>query len=106
MNMKKYLMMLFVFLCVSAGALAQDQLEITGTVTDAQGEPIVGATITVKDVSGLGVITNIDGHYKIKVERYKKLVFSYIGFKPVEVLVRGDKTVIDVKLNEEKVKLS
>lgn len=37
MNMKKYLMMLFVFLCVSAGALAQDQLEITGTVTDAQG---------------------------------------------------------------------
>lgn len=103
MNMKKYLMMLFVFLCVSAGALAQDQLEITGTVTDAQGEPIVGATITVKDVSGLGVITNIDGHYKIKVERYKKLVFSYIGFKPVEVLVRGDKTVIDVKLNEEKV---
>ena len=101
--MKKYLVMLFVLLGMTISAFAQERLEITGTVSDANGDPIIGVNVTVKDATGLGVITDIDGHYKIKVEPYKTLVFSYIGFQNVEVLIKGDKHVIDVKMSEEKI---
>ncbi len=47
-------------------------------------------------------ITNIDGKYNIKIQQYHTLVFSYIGYKPVSVLVKGDKKVIDVQMSEEK----
>ena len=86
---------------MTVSALAQETLEITGTVTDAKGEPIIGANVSKKDDPGLGAITNADGHYKISVKQYQTLVFSYLGFNKVEVLVKGDKTRIDVKMSEE-----
>ena len=60
--------MLFMLLGMAMNAIAQEQIEISGTVTDAAGEPMIGVSVAIKDASGLGVITNIDGHYKIKVE--------------------------------------
>ena len=95
--------MLFMLLGMAMNAIAQEQIEISGTVTDAAGEPMIGVSVAIKDASGLGVITNIDGHYKIKVETYKTLVFSFVGFQNVEVLVKGDKKIIDVKMAEEKI---
>lgn len=47
--MKKYLFMLVVMLSVAVGAVAQDIMEVTGTITDTKGEPLIGATVTVKD---------------------------------------------------------
>ena len=69
---------------VAANALAQEELVITGTVTDANGEPIIGANISRKDDPGLGAITNYEGKYKITAKQYQTLVFTYIGFKKVE----------------------
>lgn len=40
-------------------AMAQDQLDITGSITDNKGEPLIGVSITVKDEKGLGTISNI-----------------------------------------------
>jgi len=88
--------------CIVFNALAQEQLNISGTVTDAAGEALIGVSVTVKDAKGLGTITNIDGKYNIKIQQYHTLVFSYIGYKPVSVLVKGDKKVIDVQMSEEK----
>lgn len=91
-------------LCTTMGAWAQENLEITGTVADNTGEPLIGASVTVKSGNqGLGAMTDVEGHYKIKVKQYETLVFAYLGFKSVEVVVKGDKKVIDVKLSEEKV---
>lgn len=101
--MKKYLLMLFMMLGIAANALAQESLEISGVVTDPTGETIIGANVSVKDVPGLGAITNADGQYKIKVKQYQTLVFSYLGFEKKEVLIKGDKTRIDVQLSEESV---
>ena len=99
----KKLFILFWMLCgVTLNALAQEHLEISGTVTDATGEALIGVSVTVKDAKGLGTITNIDGKYNIKMQQYQTLVFSYIGYKPVSVLVKGDKKVIDVQMSEEK----
>ena len=100
--MKKLFILFWMSCCIVFNALAQEQLNISGTVTDAAGEALIGVSVTVKDAKGLGTITNIDGKYNIKMQQYQTLVFSYIGYKPVSVLVKGDKKVIDVQMSEEK----
>ena len=99
--MKKYLFMLVVMLSVAVGAVAQDIMEVTGTITDTKGEPLIGATVTVKDQAGLGSIANIDGIYKIKVKQYQTLVFSYMGFKTKEVLLKNATTRLNIKMEED-----
>ena len=98
--MNKYIVILLMLLG-TIGAWAQNELEITGTVTDETGEPLIGVSVVIKDVNGLGVISDIDGHYKIKAKQYQTLVFSYVGFKTEEVLLKGDKNVINVVLSED-----
>lgn len=100
--MKKLFILFWMSCCIVFNALAQEQLNISGTVTDAAGEALIGVSVTVKDAKGLGTITSIDGKYNIKIQQYQTLVFSYIGYKPVSVLVKGDKKVIDVQMSEEK----
>lgn len=89
--------------CMPLIAMAQDQLDITGSITDNKGEPLIGVSITVKDEKGLGTISNINGKYSIKIQQYQTLVFSYIGFKTVSILVKGDTKVINIKMQEEKI---
>ncbi len=100
--MKRILSLITLLLCVAFSARAQQQLEITGNVSDAQG-PLVGVSVIVKDAKGLGTVTDLDGNYKIKVGQYQTLVFSYLGYKEVNILVKGDKKSINVKMTEEKV---
>ena len=81
------------------GAQAQESIVVTGVVTDKNKEPLVGFNITVGDMVGLGTITDINGKYKIKMEPYHRLIFSYIGFDKVEVLVK-EQRVINVAMQE------
>ena len=97
--MKKYLAGFLLLLIIPLTALAQQSITVTGTVTDMQGEPMIGVNITVKDVAGLGTITDIDGKYSIKIEPYQSLIFSYIGFESQTILIKEQK-VLDVKLKE------
>ena len=99
--MKKYIALLLLALGTTLSALAQNEITITGRVTDQTGEAVIGGSVIVKDAKGLGTITDYDGNYKIKVQQYRTLVFSYIGYKTQEVLVKGDKTVINVQLQED-----
>ena len=99
--MKRYIILLFLVLGMSISALAQRELTITGHVTDATGEDVIGASVIVKDAKGLGTITDFNGNYTIKVQEYRTLVFSYIGYTPQEVLVKGDKTTIDIVMQED-----
>jgi tonB-linked outer membrane protein, susC/ragA family len=72
---------------------------VTGVVTDAQKEPLVGVNVAVKDVPGLGAITDINGKYKIAIEPYQRLIFSYVGFDKVEVLIK-EQRVVNVTMKE------
>ena len=75
---------------------------VSGVVTDANNEPLIGANVTVKNVPGLGAITNIDGKYTIKMQPYNRLVFSYIGYETQEILVKEEHTVnVVMKENKE-----
>ncbi len=95
--MKKYLVLFALLLCIPLTMAAQE-VTVTGTVTDAEsGETLIGVNITVKDVPGLGTITDADGKYSIKVEQYQTLVFSYVGYENYTELIKDQRTV-NVKL--------
>lgn len=95
--MNRFLLTGMLLLRVTFSTLAQEIVEVTGFVTDVNEEPIVGVSVFVTDAPGLGTVTDNNGNYKIKVERYKKLTFSYLGYEKQEVLVK-DALVINVTL--------
>ena len=83
----------------SLGAL-WGQHTVTGTVTSATGEPLIGVNILIKG-TGNGTATDIDGTYSIAGPDEKAvLVFTYTGFKGKE-LVPGALTTLDVVLDED-----
>ena len=51
---------------------------ITGTVVDETGEPMIGATVTVKG-TGVATATDINGHFSIKANTGATLVITFIG---------------------------
>jgi len=79
------------------------QTSITGTVTDANGEPVPGANVRVKGFSDLGTITDLNGSYSLSVPaEATALVFSFVGLKMQEVEIAGQ-TNISVTLQNEDV---
>ena len=69
---------------------------ITGNVKDDNGEALVGVSVLVKGTSK-GVLTDVDGNFKINVEKGDVLVFSFVGFKTQEIAV-GEQSAINVKM--------
>lgn len=105
-NMKKLLIVCISLLCFSISSMAQGATEITisGKVVDDGNLPLVGVNITIAEVAGLGTVTDINGEYKIKVERFKKLVFRYVGFQTQEILINEQKTVnVTMKISDDNV---
>jgi len=78
---------------------AQEQVTVKGRVTDTKGEAMIGVNITVVNVPGLGTVTDLDGYYQLRMERYQKLAFTYLGYEAVEILVK-DALTIDVTMKE------
>ncbi len=72
---------------------------VTGTVTDVDGNPLIGATVQIKGTTS-GTVTDMDGSYRITVPEDATLVFSYVGYSIEEVAVAGQ-TTINVQLEEE-----
>ena len=70
-------------LMVSAIMYAQ-QIEVSGTVVDQKGEPVIGATIKEKGTSN-GTVTDIDGNFRMSSDGKNNLVVSYIGYETQEV---------------------
>jgi len=97
--MNKFLLTYMLLLCVAFSTLAQEMVEVTGVVVDTKKEPLPSVSVFVTDAPGLGTTTDNQGRYKIKVERYKKLNFTYLGYKKQEILVK-DNFVINVTMEE------
>ncbi|MBS5524676.1 MAG: SusC/RagA family TonB-linked outer membrane protein [Alistipes sp.] len=77
---------------------------ISGFVTDASRQPVIGASIIVKGTT-IGTTTNVDGSYKLQLPRSTEpltLIVNYLGYTPVEVAV-NNRTSIDVTLKEDTV---
>ena len=92
--MKKQLLLLLFSLFAVVGFART----VTGTVTDATGEPLIGVTVMVQ--GGSGIATDFDGKYSVEVpDDNAVLNFSYVGMNPVSIKV-GSRSVVDVQMTE------
>lgn len=101
--MKRIIILLLAVVGCMQMTWAQNTIEVSGQVTDAAGDPLIGANVIVKNAKGLGVITDIDGNYSIKVDEHATLVFSYIGYENKEVSLKTGQQTLNVQMKEEKI---
>ena len=106
--MKKYILFFLslLFIGTTQGIYAQNAddnqlVEVSGIVLDETDEPLPGVNIVIKDRPGMGVITDINGNFSIKMQPYQRLVFSYIGYESQEILIK-EQRVIKIKMKEAK----
>ncbi len=85
-------------------AAVSQQRAVSGTVTDAGGQPLPGVTVVVKGTTQ-GTVTNSDGNYTISnVPEDATLVFSFVGMRTQEVDATG-RTAINMRMEEEAIGL-
>ena len=92
-------LLLGLLLAVDAAA----QRRISGTVTGDRREPLTGATILVKEIAGLGAVTDTEGRYELRLPDKKEytLTATYIGyFDAKQTLAADHGGVLDFQLNE------
>ena len=92
MSQKNYfkgmmLLVLFIALLSPMSVWAQS-IQLTGTVTDASNEPIIGASVVEKGTTN-GVITDFEGNFTINVSAKATIVISYVGFQTQEIALNG-----------------
>lgn len=74
-------------------SVSQEKYTLTGTVTEENGEPIIGANVVVKNTTN-GTVTDLDGNFSLEVNGKKvTITISYIGFTPQEMTVTSDKPI-------------
>lgn len=84
-----------VILVLVFGAIGIANGQISGTVTDDQGIPLVGASVVKKGTS-IGTTTDFDGKFTIDAILGDRLIVSFIGYEPLEVLANS--TILNVTL--------
>ena len=92
------LMVLGMLTAGSLGAYAQNT--VTGTVVDASGEPLIGASVQVKGTKS-GAVTDLDGHFTISnVKDGSDITISYVGYTSQTLTLKGS-TPVTVTLQED-----
>ncbi len=103
--MKQIIIIIAIILGFSNKSFSQEthqRIEVTGTVTDANNEPLIGVNVVVKESPTTAAITDINGKYRIRMEAYNRLVFSYLGYEPQEVLIK-EQRVVNIVMKETSV---
>lgn len=82
-------------------AWAQEEFIVKGIVTDKSKQTMPGVSVYIKNSPGIGVATDTDGAYKIKVKVSDVVIFSFVGYKTKEVLVSKKVETLNVVLEED-----
>lgn len=91
--MKRILFLLAPVLFVMIAFRPVNSHTITGVVTDDSGQPVVGATIKLKDAA-IGCVTDMQGAYKLTVPSSTgKLIVAAVGFITQEIAIKGKTTI-------------
>lgn len=100
--MKRNIILWILLVCLlPLNTLAQEVFSITGVVTDKKKQSLPGVSIYVKNSPGIGVATDPDGKYQIKVKVSDVLIFSFIGYKTEEKLIDKKTETLNVILEED-----
>jgi TonB-linked SusC/RagA family outer membrane protein len=95
--MKQFLINFLILMSVGHFALAQST--ITGTVTDANGEPLIGANVLVENTDR-GIVTDLDGNFTLEASEGEVLVISYLGYSTTRVPITNQ-TNYNITLQED-----
>lgn len=94
-------LLLFMIHCLFCSYLGYAQeVDLKGKVVDESGIGLPGVNILVKNSSGRGAVTDLDGNFQLEASTGEVLVFSFVGFKNKEVTV-GSETSITVALEPD-----
>ena len=88
-----------------AAVTQQQTIKVSGQVVDQDGEPLIGATVRVKDAQG-GAVTDLDGNFQLDAPANATLVVSYVGFKDMEVAVRGRAVLGTIQMESDAMTLN
>ena len=88
----------FLFIALATMLVANADV-VTGLVTDALGEPLIGVSVVIEGTTD-GTITDFDGYYTINAAANAQLQFSYMGFTTVTEKINGRST-INITLRED-----
>ncbi len=103
--MKNFLLIVIMLAFIPLGEVMAQNRTISGTVIDgSSGESLPGVNVLEMGTSN-GVVTDLDGNYKISVPNDATLRFSFIGYSNQNVAING-RSVVDVSLNEDIAQLS
>ncbi len=104
-RIKCLIVVLLTFIGTLAPVHAQQSgnFEISGVVKDTSGEPVIGATVIVKNTQ-IGTTTDVDGKFKLKVPHKSLLQISFIGMKTKDLKVTNN-TFYEITLEDESVLL-
>ena len=95
----KLMVLSILCLMLNFNLMAQNAKQVTGTVTDGDGQPLPGVTVVEKGTSN-GTVTDIDGNYTVSVPEAGTLVISFVGMISQEFAVAG-KTTINATLQAD-----
>ena len=96
-----WMRILFLALMAVTSTVAFAQGKVSGTVVDAAGEAVIGASVMVKGTS-TGTITDFDGNFTLQnVPEKASLVISYVGYRNQTIAVAG-KNQLNVTLEEDR----
>jgi len=98
-RMIRFLLMSLLCSVLILPARAQDRVTVSGRLTDTGQNPLVGASVVERGTTN-GVMTDLDGRYKIAVAGDATLEFSFVGYASQELAVMN-RTQIDVTLEED-----
>lgn len=88
-----------IILKISRNSQSNQSRKISGTVKDQNGEPVIGANVSVKGTT-VGTITDIDGNFMLEAPTDVVIQISYIGYVTQEISL-GNKDRLDVLLKED-----
>ena len=95
---KLKILLLAIFMCLSINSWSQKKT-VTGVVTDQDKISLPGVNVVIKGTNS-GVSTDIDGKYQISANTGDVLVYSFAGYKTLEVPYKGGAS-LNVSINEE-----
>lgn len=98
MNLKRFLSFAVLLLWCVPFILAQGSLEVTGKVVDVMNEPMIGVSVLEKGTTN-GIVTDLDGNFRLSVNQGATLVFSYVGYLSQELKAKAG--TMNVTLQED-----
>ena len=98
-HLKSAFVAILLTLCAGVSAFAQNR--ISGTVKDANGEPIIAASVIVKGSTSVGTTTDVDGSFTLSVPNNAVLVASCIGYTDQEITLGSGQSTVNFVLEED-----